>query len=117
MLRELVVFIKNYGFAKLLTIKLNCLRPNFWFLDSEITRFMNFESDQSFPGGGRRHNNLKGSPDQTHFIFEIIVGKRQIRHKNRWNMTSFKFRVVLCRIRLFPTLISEKKKWLESGLP
>ena len=70
-----MVFIKNYGFAKLLTIKLNCLRPNFWFLDSEITRFMNFESDQSFPGGGRRHNNLKGSPDQTHFIFEIIVGK------------------------------------------
>ena len=31
-------------------------------------------------------------------------------------MTSFKLTVVLCRIRLFPTLIS-KIKWLEYGLP
>ena len=31
-------------------------------------------------------------------------------------MTSFKFKVVLCRIRPFPTLIS-KIKWLWSGLP
>ena len=31
-------------------------------------------------------------------------------------MTSFKFRVVLCRIRLFPTMIS-KVKWLGSKLP
>ena len=34
--------------------------------------------------------------------------------QNRLKMTSFKFRVGLCRIRLFPTLIS-KIKWLESG--
>ena len=31
-------------------------------------------------------------------------------------MALFKFRVVLCRIRVFPTLIS-KIKWLGSGLP
>ena len=31
-------------------------------------------------------------------------------------MALFKFRVVLCRIRFFPTLIS-KIKWLGSGLP
>ena len=36
--------------------------------------------------------------------------------QNRLKMLSFNFRVVLCRIRLFPTLIS-KIKWLGSGLP
>ena len=36
--------------------------------------------------------------------------------QNRLKMTSFQFRVVLCRIRLLPTLIS-KIKWLGSGLP
>jgi len=35
---------------------------------------------------------------------------------NRLKMTSFKFRVVICRIRLFPTLIS-KIKWLGYELP
>jgi len=35
---------------------------------------------------------------------------------NRLKMTLFKFWVVLCRIRLFPTFIS-KIKWLGSGLP
>ena len=36
--------------------------------------------------------------------------------QNRLQIKSFKFRVVLCRIRLFPTLIS-KLKWLGSVLP
>ena len=36
--------------------------------------------------------------------------------QNRLKMASFKFRVVLCRIRLFPTLIS-KRKCLGSELP
>ena len=35
--------------------------------------------------------------------------------KNRLKMMSFKFRVVLCRIRLFPSLIS-KIKWLRFEL-
>ena len=68
---------------------------------------------------------LKGSPDQSHFIFEINVGKRRIRHntstlklnesfpdqlKIDWR---FKFRIVLCRIRLFPSMI---QKWHRLGL-
>ena len=36
--------------------------------------------------------------------------------QNHLKMTPFKFRVVQCRIRLFPTLIS-KIKWLGSRLP
>jgi len=36
--------------------------------------------------------------------------------QNQKEMTLFNFRVVLCRIRLFPTLIS-KIKWMWSGLP
>ena len=69
---------------------------------------------------------IKGSSDPSHFIFEINVGKKRIRHRttpklnsrsaqNWLKMTSYKFRVVLCRIRQFPTLIS-KIKWLRSGL-
>ena len=64
--------------------------------------------------------HFKGSSDPSHFIFEIIVGKGRIRHRttlklniwidpNRLNMASFKFRVVLCRNRLFRTLISKRK--------
>ena len=70
---------------------------------------------------------IKGSSDPNHFIFEINDGKSRI-----WDTTTlklndkfldrlkidwtFKFRVVLCRFRLFPTLIS-KRKWLGSELP
>ena len=68
-----------------------------------------------------------GSPDQKHFIFEINVGNGRIRHKkilnlnlqsilSRSKISSFDFRLVLCRIRLFTTLIS-KIKWLRSGVP
>ena len=53
-----------------------------------------------------------------HFIFEINVGRGRIRHKTTLNLnlqtifslsrnSSFNFRVVLCRIRLFATLISK----------
>ena len=35
--------------------------------------------------------------------------------QNPFKMASFKFRVVLCRIRVFPTLIS-KIKWFRSGV-
>ena len=70
---------------------------------------------------------FKASPDPSHFIFEINVGKRPIRHTTTLKLNDefldplnidwrFKFRVVLCWIHLFPTLIS-KIKWLESGLP
>ena len=73
---------------------------------------------------------VKDSSDPSHFIFEINVGKRRIRHVATYNDSaisrwisrstkigwSFKFRVVICRIRLFPTLIS-KIKWFGSGLP
>ena len=70
---------------------------------------------------------LKGSSDPNHFISEINVGKGQIRHRTTLNFnlqsisgrsrnSSFKFRVVVCRIRPFPTLIS-KTKWLGSELP
>ena len=64
---------------------------------------------------------IKGSPDQNHFIFEINVGKKT---DPRFNDSEFEssgnasyiFRVLLCRIRLYPTLIS-KIKWFWSGLP
>ena len=72
-------------------------------------------------------NIFKGSPDQSHFIFELNVGQRRIRHTTTLNLnlqsisswsrnSSFYFRVVVCRIRLFPTSIS-KIKWLGSELP
>ena len=63
---------------------------------------------------------FKDSLDPNHFVFEINVGKRRIRDtttlklnlrssQNQLKMTSFKFKVVLCRIRLFPTLIPKIK--------
>jgi len=73
---------------------------------------------------------FKGSPDRSSFIFESNLGKsrnptysdsemeRRISRsaQNRLKMASFYFRVVLCRIRIFPTLIL-MIKWLWSGLP
>ena len=70
---------------------------------------------------------VKGSSDPSHFIFEINVGKSRIRHRTTLNLnlqpifsrsrnSPFSFRVVVCRIRLFPTLIS-RIKWLGSELP
>ena len=57
---------------------------------------------------------FKGSSDPSHFLFEINVGKRRIRHRttvnsneiifNRYGNSAFNFRVVICRIRPFPTL-------------
>ena len=84
----------------------------------------NFPSSKFF---NEEFRNFKGSSDPNHFIFEINVGNSRIRHKTTLNLNDafldrlkidcrFKFRVVLCRIRLFPTLIS-KIKWLRSGLP
>jgi len=71
--------------------------------------------------------DFKGSSDPSHFIFEIDAGKSRIRHITTLNLnlqsmlsrsenSSFNFRVVVCWIRLFPTLIS-KIKWLRSRLP
>ena len=78
---------------------------------------------------GKMHTTLlsKGSPDPSDFLFEINVGKRRIRHKTTLNLNfqsvlsrsrnlSFNFRIVACRIRLLPTIIS-KTKWLGSELP
>ena len=61
------------------------------------------------------------------FNFEINVGKGRIRHTTTLKLNdkfldrlkidwTFKFRVVICRIRPFPTLIS-KMKWSGSELP
>ena len=72
-----------------------------------------------------KFSNLRVDP--SHFIFEINVGKSRIRHTTTLKLNDefldrlnidwrFKFRVVICRIRLFPTLIS-KIKWLLSELP
>ena len=54
----------------------------------------------------------------SHFIFEFNVGKGRIRHATTMNLNDeyldrlkidrrFKFRVVQCRIRPFPTLIQK----------
>ena len=71
--------------------------------------------------------NFKGSSDPSHFIFEINVGKSRIRHTTTLKLSyefldrlkinwRFKFRVIVCRIRFFLTLIS-KRKWLWSEPP
>ena len=65
---------------------------------------------------------IKGSSDESHFIFEINAGKSRIRHWTTLNLNDlifcqfeslekFNFRIVLCRIRPFPTLISKMKFW------
>ena len=68
---------------------------------------------------------LKGSSDPNHFIFEINAAKGRIRHRTTLNLNDiifnrfgsrFNFRLVLCRIRLFPTLDS-RIRWLGSALP
>ena len=71
---------------------------------------------------------VKGSSDPSHFTLKIKLGKSRIRHTTtlKWNdeiqdrsKINWKwrhFRVVLCRIRIFPTLIA-KIKWLRSWLP
>ena len=70
---------------------------------------------------------FKGSPDQSHFIFEINVGKSRIRHITTLNLndiSSIDFASIQKFIILFqsrclsdptPTLIS-KIKWLWSEL-
>ena len=71
----------------------------------------------------RNFQSFKGSSDPN-FIFEINFGKRRIRHRTTLNLNDaifnrieyLNFGVVLCRIRLFPTLIS-KIKWFRSELP
>ena len=78
-------------------------------------------------GNVRIFGVLKGSPYPSHFTFEINVGKGRIRHTTILNLklqsilsqsrnSEFNFKVVVCRIRLFPTLIS-KINWLGSELP
>ena len=71
---------------------------------------------------------VKGSSDPSHF-FEINVGKRRSRHATTLKLNDefldqlkiewrFKFRVVICRIRLFPTLTSKiKRLWYELHVP
>ena len=70
---------------------------------------------------------LKGSPYPSHFIFDTNVGNNRIRHRTTLKLNDefldrlqidwkFQFRIVICRIRLFPTLISIIK-WLESEQP
>ena len=66
-------------------------------------------------GADRAHYRYRNRIGQFQAIFEINVGKGRNRHTtnlklNNEFLTSFKSRVVLCRIRLFPILIS-KIKW------
>ena len=49
---------------------------------------------------------FKGSPDPSHFIIEWWISRST---QNRSKIMSFKFRVVLCRIRLSPTLFFKNK--------
>ena len=58
---------------------------------------------------------FKDSPDPSHFIFENNVGKSRIRPCTTLNLDDAIFEFLLCRIRLFPTLIS-KIKWLGNEL-
>ena len=71
--------------------------------------------------------SFKGGSDQIHFIFENNVGKSRIRYTTTLKLNDefldrlksvedSNCRVVVCRIRLFPTLFS-KIKWLGSELP
>ena len=86
-------------------------------------------SSKSFIDGSILFGSFGSEP--SHFIFQISVGKKQIRYRTTLNFNDAKFnlfwdarsmiydsnsRVVQCRIRSFPTLIS-KIKWLGSGLP
>ena len=75
----------------------------------------------------KRSSSIKGSSYPIDVIFEFDVGKSRIRYTTPLKLNDefldrlkidwkFKFRVVLCRIRLFPTLVS-KIKWLGSELP
>jgi len=66
----------------------------------------------------------KDNLDPSRLIFEINVGREHITTSNlnlqstlsRFRNSSLNFRVVVYRIRFFPTLISEIK-WLGYGLP
>ena len=48
----------------------------------------------------RQRTTLKGSPDPSHFIFEINVGKRRIRHRTILNLNDLIFN----RFRLDPEI-------------
>ena len=72
-------------------------------------------------------NEIKGSLDLIYLIFEINVGNGRIRLTtilkssdeclDRLKINSrFIFRVVICRIRPFPTLISQKRLGSELSL-
>ena len=69
---------------------------------------------------------FKSSLCPSHFIFDINVGKRRIRHTTTLKLDDeflnrlkidlrFKLRVVICRIYFFPTLIS-KMAWVWTTL-
>ena len=78
-------------------------RGNSWiFTNSPYIWFLKFKVCIHY-----RNDHVRKNPRiLSHFIFLINVGKKRIRH----TMT------LLCRIRLFPTVIS-KIKWLGSELP
>ena len=52
---------------------------------NSITRFINRTSCGSVGITTRTKHNIKGSSGQIHFIFEINVGKSQIRHRTTLN--------------------------------
>ena len=71
------------------------------------------------------NTRVKSSSDLRHFVFKINIGRERMRHKTTLKLNDefldrtgkltqilesrFKFRVVVCRIQLFPTLISNIK--------
>ena len=109
------------------------LNSNPFILDDEIKRYPRTRSNAPslfMESLDANIHFIKDSPDQSHFIFEINVGKKRIRHRTTlnfewshvqsvlirsWN-SSFNFRLIVSRIRLFPTLVS-KIKWSGSELP
>ena len=103
----------------------------FYVLGNEISSSINEFSFENFRKKWAflecKNINFKGRPDPNHFILRWLSERVGSDKKRLWNwisrstrnrlmMTLLKFIVVKCRIRLFPTLISEMK-WLGSELP
>ena len=102
----------------------------FWDIDSGQKRqiFLTFCTPAIFVLTKQKIWNLKGSPDPSHFIFEINVGKRRIRHRtilylnyaicNRfWVDLEIQFQGLFNVGSAFFSTLTSKIKWLGSELP
>ena len=59
----------------------------------KLDRVVDYTLDliETKPGFTPRTENVKGSPDQSHFIFEINVGESRIRHRTTLNLNDVIF--------------------------